>query len=72
MVAMLMLAFVQWGFLTATIATSKNRNSAAWFALGGALPVLGLVMAMVVSDKPRVEETVVRARAPRLRPVSVG
>ena len=56
MTAMLMLAMVQWGFLTGVIANAKNRNAAGWFALGAALPLLGLALAIVVSSQPRIAE----------------
>jgi len=64
MTGMLMLAMVQWGFLTGVIASSKNRNAAGWFALGAALPVLGLALAIAVSTAPRVSVTPPRSKRP--------
>ena len=50
---MLLFAMIQWGVLTALIARSKNRDVAGWFALGAALPVIGLVVAVTATTKPR-------------------
>ena len=53
MMQALLFAMVQWGFLTAAIASSKNRNAAAWFGIGAALPLIGLVMVIVANKQPR-------------------
>ncbi|MBA2540762.1 MAG: hypothetical protein H0V17_14075 [Deltaproteobacteria bacterium] len=53
MIEMLMFAMIQWGAITAVIARSKNRDVAAWFALGAVLPVIGLLMAIMAEAKPR-------------------
>ena len=50
---MLLFAMVQWGVLTALIARSKNRDVGGWFALGAALPVIGLALAIAATAKPR-------------------
>lgn len=50
---MFVLAMVQWGFLTAVIAHGKRRNAALWFLLGAALPVIGIIAALVVSTPRR-------------------
>lgn len=52
-----MFAMIQWGVLTALIARSKNRDLAGWFAVGAVLPVIGLVLAMMATPKPRLRTT---------------
>jgi hypothetical protein len=77
MLGMLVLAMVQWGFLTGVIANSKNRDAAKWFALGAVLPLIGLGLAIAastlpreVAEKPRRLVKKAPARLPRLRPVT--
>ncbi len=53
---MLIFAMIQWGLLTAMIARSKNRDVGGWFALGAALPVIGLVLAITAEPKPRTRQ----------------
>lgn len=53
MKGMLLLAMVQWGFLTAVIARGKRRDPARWFVVGAVLPVIGLVIAIAASTPPR-------------------
>jgi hypothetical protein len=77
MVGLIVLAMVQWGFLTGVIANSKNRDAAKWFALGAVLPVIGLALAIGAStlpkhvEKPRVA-TKAPVRIPRLRPAATS
>ena len=47
MTQMLLFAMIQWGLLTAWIASSKQRNAAAWFGIGAVLPLIGLVLLIV-------------------------
>ena len=55
MTGMLVLAMVQWGFLTAVIARGQQRNAALWFLLGAALPVIGIIAALAVgTPRPAV------------------
>lgn len=56
---MLLFAMIQWGVLTALIARSKNRDLGGWFALGAALPVIGLVLAIMAAPKPRAPRATV-------------
>lgn len=67
MLEMVLFAMIQWGVLTAMIARAKHRDLAAWFGIGAALPVFGLVAAIIVDAKPRTAKSTqpVRARAPR-------
>ena len=69
MQGLLVLAMVQWGFLTAMIARGKKRDPALWFVLGAVLPVIGMFVALVVSTPRRRVPLVERARAllPRRR-----
>ena len=61
MLEMLLFAMIQWGLLTAVIARAKHRDAAGWFALGAALPVFGLVMAIMATPKPRPTRITVAA-----------
>ncbi len=58
---MLIFAMIQWGLLTAMIARSKNRDVGGWFAVGAALPVFGLVLAITATAKPRAGRQTVAA-----------
>jgi hypothetical protein len=71
---MLVLAMVQWGFLTAVIARGKRRNAALWFLLGAALPVMGLIGALAVGTARRHKPSVRKAREmpPRRRREPIG
>lgn len=57
MLEMVLFAMIQWGVLTAVIARAKNRDLAAWFGIGAALPVFGLVAAILVDVKPRTAKS---------------
>ena len=61
MLEMLLFAMIQWGLLTAVIARAKHRDAAGWFGIGAALPVVGLVMAIMATPKPRTARTTVAA-----------
>jgi hypothetical protein len=63
MLEMVLFAMIQWGVLTAMIARAKHRDVAAWFGIGAALPVFGLVAAIIVDVKPRTAKTTQRKRA---------
>ncbi len=63
MLEMVLFAMIQWGVLTAMIARAKNRDLAAWFGIGAALPVVGLVAAILVDAKPRTAKSPQPARA---------
>lgn len=57
MLEMVLFAMIQWGVLTAMIARAKHRDVAAWFGIGAALPVFGLIAAILVDVKPRTTKT---------------
>ena len=63
MLEMVLFAMIQWGVLTAMIARAKHRDIAAWFGIGAALPVFGLIAAILVDAKPRPAKTT-QKRAP--------
>ena len=50
---MILFAMIQWGLLTAWIASSKQRNVAAWFGIGAMLPLIGLVLLFVGKPERR-------------------
>ena len=72
MLEMVLFAMIQWGVLTAMIAREKHRDVAAWFGIGAALPVFGLIAAIIVDVKPRPAKTTERkaARAPHTAPLA--
>ena len=67
---LIVMAMVQWGFLTAVIANGNRRNAALWFAVGAVLPVIGIGIALAAGRAPAPRPKVRRAmvRIPVLRP----
>jgi hypothetical protein len=64
MIEMMMFALIQWGVFTAALARPKHRNVAAWFLIGGLLPLVGIVVLLVLPALPAQRSR--PARMPRL------
>jgi hypothetical protein len=43
------------GAAAAAIAVSRNRNPAAWFAIGFVLPLIGMIVVLVLPDETGIE-----------------
>lgn len=54
---LIVMAMVQWGFLTAIVASGNRRNAALWFGVGAALPVVGVGIALAAGRRaPRARK----------------
>jgi hypothetical protein len=63
MTELMVFAMMQWGIFTAAIARSKQRNVAAWFAVGAVLPVIGIAILIAMPAQPRRAIRPARLRA---------